>query len=134
MEAYTYRMGAHTTTDDPTRYRLSSDVELWRLKDPIQRVRVHLTRSGLADQEHELRVTLADEGQLTIGGFIVSREPPLQWPVAVLTFAALGLLLIGLRDIVYVVARSSGWLQPRQGVELRPPLPRLPDWQPARRT
>jgi 2-oxoisovalerate dehydrogenase E1 component alpha subunit len=49
VEAYTYRMGAHTTTDDPTRYRLSDDVEHWKLKDPIQRVKVYLTRSGLAD-------------------------------------------------------------------------------------
>jgi pyruvate dehydrogenase E1 component alpha subunit len=49
VEAYTYRMGAHTTTDDPTRYRLSSELETWKLKDPIQRVRVHLTRNGLAD-------------------------------------------------------------------------------------
>jgi 2-oxoisovalerate dehydrogenase E1 component alpha subunit len=49
VEAYTYRMGAHTTTDDPTRYRLSDDVEHWKLKDPIARVKVHLTRSGLAD-------------------------------------------------------------------------------------
>ena len=43
-------MGAHTTTDDPTRYRLSSDLELWKLKDPIQRVKVYLTRNGLMDQ------------------------------------------------------------------------------------
>jgi pyruvate dehydrogenase E1 component alpha subunit len=50
VEAYTYRMGAHTTTDDPTRYRLSSDLEHWKLKDPIQRVRVYLTRNGLVDQ------------------------------------------------------------------------------------
>jgi pyruvate dehydrogenase E1 component alpha subunit len=49
VEAYTYRMGAHTTTDDPTRYRLSSDLENWKLKDPIQRVKVYLTRNGLAD-------------------------------------------------------------------------------------
>jgi pyruvate dehydrogenase E1 component alpha subunit len=49
VEAYTYRMGAHTTTDDPTRYRLSSDVENWKLKDPIARVKVYLTRNGLAD-------------------------------------------------------------------------------------
>ena len=39
VEAYTYRMGAHTTTDDPTRYRLSDDVEHWKLKDPIARRR-----------------------------------------------------------------------------------------------
>lgn len=50
VEAYTYRMGAHTTTDDPTRYRLSADLESWKLKDPIQRVKVYLTRNGLADQ------------------------------------------------------------------------------------
>jgi len=49
IEAYTYRMGAHTTTDDPTRYRLASDVEVWRLRDPIERVRSYLARSGQAD-------------------------------------------------------------------------------------
>jgi len=50
VEAYTYRMGAHTTTDDPTRYRLSSDLERWKLKDPIARVKVYLTRNGIVDQ------------------------------------------------------------------------------------
>jgi pyruvate dehydrogenase E1 component alpha subunit len=50
IEAYTYRMGAHTTTDDPTRYRMSDEVEYWKLKDPIQRVKVYLTRNGMADQ------------------------------------------------------------------------------------
>lgn len=50
VEAYTYRMGAHTTTDDPTRYRMSEDLERWKLKDPIARVKVYLTRSGQADQ------------------------------------------------------------------------------------
>jgi pyruvate dehydrogenase E1 component alpha subunit len=49
VEAYTYRMGAHTTTDDPTRYRLSEDLEHWKLKDPIQRIKVYLTRNGLVD-------------------------------------------------------------------------------------
>jgi len=47
IEAYTYRMGAHTTTDDPTRYRLSTDVETWKLKDPIARVEAYLRRNGL---------------------------------------------------------------------------------------
>ena len=51
VEAYTYRMGAHTTTDDPTRYRLSDDVERWKLKDPIARVKVWLDRNGLADKD-----------------------------------------------------------------------------------
>jgi pyruvate dehydrogenase E1 component alpha subunit len=51
VEAYTYRMGAHTTTDDPTRYRLSDDVEKWKLRDPIARVSSYLHRYGLADQD-----------------------------------------------------------------------------------
>ena len=51
IEAYTYRMGAHTTTDDPTRYRLASDLETWRLRDPIERVRAYLARSGEADAD-----------------------------------------------------------------------------------
>jgi pyruvate dehydrogenase E1 component alpha subunit len=49
IEAFTYRMGAHTTSDDPTRYRLASELEEWKLRDPIARVKAYLSRSGLAD-------------------------------------------------------------------------------------
>jgi pyruvate dehydrogenase E1 component alpha subunit len=51
VEAYTYRMGAHTTSDDPTKYRLSEDLEYWKLKDPIERVKAYLIRTGAADGE-----------------------------------------------------------------------------------
>jgi 2-oxoisovalerate dehydrogenase E1 component alpha subunit len=50
VEAYTYRMGAHTTSDDPTRYRIASEVEAWKLKDPIARVHSFLVKQQLADQ------------------------------------------------------------------------------------
>ncbi|HEX7353478.1 MAG TPA: pyruvate dehydrogenase (acetyl-transferring) E1 component subunit alpha [Mycobacteriales bacterium] len=49
IEAFTYRMGAHTTSDDPTRYRLSSELEAWKLKDPVERVKAYLARGGHAD-------------------------------------------------------------------------------------
>jgi 2-oxoisovalerate dehydrogenase E1 component alpha subunit len=49
IEAYTYRMGAHTTSDDPTRYRLAAELETWKLKDPIERVKAYLSRSGTGD-------------------------------------------------------------------------------------
>ena len=49
IEAFTYRMGAHTTTDDPTRYRVASELETWKLKDPIERVKSYLARTGQAD-------------------------------------------------------------------------------------
>ncbi|WP_019811736.1 pyruvate dehydrogenase (acetyl-transferring) E1 component subunit alpha [Saccharomonospora halophila] len=51
IEAFTYRMGGHTTTDDPTRYRPAAETEEWRSRDPIERVRRHLTASGIADRE-----------------------------------------------------------------------------------
>jgi pyruvate dehydrogenase E1 component alpha subunit len=51
IEAYTYRMGAHTTSDDPTRYRIASEVEAWQAKDPVARVRAFLTRQRIADED-----------------------------------------------------------------------------------
>ena len=51
IEAFTYRMDAHTSSDDPTRYRLADELEAWKLKDPIERLRVHLVREQLADQD-----------------------------------------------------------------------------------
>jgi pyruvate dehydrogenase E1 component alpha subunit len=49
VEAYTYRMGAHTTSDDPTRYRIAAEVEAWQAKDPIKRLRAYLERQEIAD-------------------------------------------------------------------------------------
>ncbi len=42
IEAVTYRLGAHTTADDPTRYRSPEEVELWAGRDPIARFRKFL--------------------------------------------------------------------------------------------
>jgi len=51
VEAYTYRMGAHTTSDDPTRYRLASDLEAWKLKDPLERMKSFLYKQQLVDAD-----------------------------------------------------------------------------------
>ncbi|MGO1972745.1 MAG: pyruvate dehydrogenase (acetyl-transferring) E1 component subunit alpha [Propionibacteriaceae bacterium] len=51
IEAYTYRMGAHTTSDDPTKYRLADELEHWKLKDPIERVKAYLRGSGATDEK-----------------------------------------------------------------------------------
>lgn len=42
IETITYRMGPHTTTDDPTKYRTSEEVEGWRHRDPILRIEKYL--------------------------------------------------------------------------------------------
>ena len=46
IEAVTYRMGAHTTADDPTKYRTEDEVEYWAKRDPITRYRTWLEGRG----------------------------------------------------------------------------------------
>ena len=51
LEAITYRMGPHTTSDDPTRYRSSDEVDLWRARDPLTRLEALLRAEGAFDEE-----------------------------------------------------------------------------------
>lgn len=46
IEAVTYRLGPHTTADDPGRYREEDEAEEWRVKDPLARVRLLLEKAG----------------------------------------------------------------------------------------
>ena len=65
IEALTYRIGAHSTSDDPTRYRAQEEVELWMERDPQARLRRHLVHQGLLDDaadaalEQELNAEIA---------------------------------------------------------------------------
>jgi pyruvate dehydrogenase E1 component alpha subunit len=59
IEAVTYRMGPHTTSDDPTRYRSRAEEEEWRAKDPLVRLRALLHREGVADAEFDQDVAVA---------------------------------------------------------------------------
>ncbi|MFI6424799.1 pyruvate dehydrogenase (acetyl-transferring) E1 component subunit alpha [Promicromonospora sp. NPDC050880] len=62
IEAFTYRMGAHTTSDDPTRYRTTDQEEVWRRRDPIDRLVALLRAEGELDDEFVVEVqTAADE-------------------------------------------------------------------------
>nr|WP_223360925.1 pyruvate dehydrogenase (acetyl-transferring) E1 component subunit alpha [Leifsonia sp. ZF2019] len=58
IEAVTYRMGPHTTADDPTRYRDPAELDEWRGRDPIARVEAHLDGLGRLD---EARLTAIQE-------------------------------------------------------------------------
>lgn len=63
IEAETYRIGAHSSSDDPTRYRDENEVETWRGRDPIDRMRaVVREHAGWDDaQEEALRAELLAE-------------------------------------------------------------------------
>lgn len=51
IEAFTYRMGAHTTSDDPTKYRTSDEEAAWRALDPIDRLVRYLRDAGITEAE-----------------------------------------------------------------------------------
>lgn len=53
IEALTYRVGAHSTSDDPSRYRSQEEVDRWTKRDPLLRLRRHLTARGLLDDARE---------------------------------------------------------------------------------
>lgn len=61
IEAVTYRMEAHTTADDPARYRTPEELEEWRRRDPIARFETFLKAEGLLDDE--LRAQIDEEAQ-----------------------------------------------------------------------
>jgi pyruvate dehydrogenase E1 component alpha subunit len=56
IEAITYRMGGHSTSDDPNRYRQSEALEPWAARDPIERLRSWLTDQNLWSDDHEKRL------------------------------------------------------------------------------
>src|SRR5207237_6884341 len=63
VECETYRIGAHSSSDDPTRYRDEREVETWRKRDPIEAFRARLVAAGLWTEarDGELREKLAAE-------------------------------------------------------------------------
>lgn len=53
IEAVTYRIGPHTTSDDPTKYREKQEVEEWSERDPIVRLELYLKKRGLLTDEQK---------------------------------------------------------------------------------
>ena len=51
IEHVTYRVGAHSTSDDPAAYRPKTESDAWPLGDPVIRLRNHLTRRGVWSEE-----------------------------------------------------------------------------------
>ncbi|MBI2105210.1 pyruvate dehydrogenase (acetyl-transferring) E1 component subunit alpha [Candidatus Woesearchaeota archaeon] len=56
IEAFTYRIGDHTTSDDAKKYRKEKEVKEWEKKDPILRLKKYMTKMGLFDEKYEASV------------------------------------------------------------------------------
>ncbi len=51
IEALTYRMGPHSSSDDPTRYRSAEELEAWKKRDPIDRYQRYLVKKGIVNDD-----------------------------------------------------------------------------------
>ncbi|MBK9723635.1 MAG: pyruvate dehydrogenase (acetyl-transferring) E1 component subunit alpha [Candidatus Lutibacillus vidarii] len=78
IEAFTYRMAAHTTSDDPSKYRVSAEVETWKLRDPILRFKAYLAHEGKADAAYFATIDAeADEMATYVrSGCLSMPDPP----------------------------------------------------------
>ncbi|MDE1851574.1 MAG: pyruvate dehydrogenase (acetyl-transferring) E1 component subunit alpha [Candidatus Micrarchaeota archaeon] len=72
IESMTYRMSMHTTADDPTKYRDPKEVEYWKARDPIDRVRKYLTAKNLWNADIEAK--LAEENSKRINEAVEKAE------------------------------------------------------------
>ncbi|HXW66464.1 MAG TPA: thiamine pyrophosphate-dependent enzyme [Thermoplasmata archaeon] len=64
IEAQVYRLGPHSTSDDPKRYRTDAEVAAWRAKDPVARLRGELLGSGRLDEATDAKLWEAARAQV----------------------------------------------------------------------
>lgn len=76
VEAVTYRMGAHSTSDDPTRYRSSAEVEEWAKRDPLDRLRKHLAHLGAVSDASDASLERELTAEIAAAVDEVERMPP----------------------------------------------------------
>jgi TPP-dependent pyruvate/acetoin dehydrogenase alpha subunit len=76
IEAVTYRLGAHTTADEPTRYRSAEELQEWQAKDPIPRFGELLKQRGLWDAKREAAMEEEIEQQIAEFSAEADAEPP----------------------------------------------------------
>ncbi len=76
VEALTYRLGPHSSSDDPSRYRDEKEVERWRRRDPIDVMRNHLLARGIWDADADKRLQQELDDAITEAVHAVERAPP----------------------------------------------------------
>jgi TPP-dependent pyruvate/acetoin dehydrogenase alpha subunit len=76
VEALTYRVGAHSTADDPSAYRSEEETELWLRLDPVARLAAHARWRGIWDDEREARTQARWEDQVSEVIAECERWPP----------------------------------------------------------
>lgn len=72
IECFTYRMSDHTTADDASRYRSKEDVEMWKPKDPVLRLKLFMEKKGLWTEQYQKDVE--EKAKAIVDGAVKTAE------------------------------------------------------------
>jgi pyruvate dehydrogenase E1 component alpha subunit len=76
IECLTYRMGPHSTSDDPNRYRTKAEIEFWKRRDPIERFKNYLEQRGIWNQDYETEIRTKIEATINRAIEEEEKAPP----------------------------------------------------------
>ncbi len=76
IEAQTYRLGAHTTSDDPTKYREQAEEDLWKERDSIARFEKFLRSKGESDKFFDAVKTEGEDLATDVRARVLALKPP----------------------------------------------------------
>ena len=76
IEAQTYRLGAHTTSDDPTKYREQAEEDLWKERDPIARFEKFLRAKGESDTFFDTVKAEGEDLAADVRARVLALKPP----------------------------------------------------------
>jgi pyruvate dehydrogenase E1 component alpha subunit len=76
VECVTYRLGPHSSSDDPSRYRDQAEVDAWLRRDPLPRLRRYLERAGLWSDDDERALEAELEAEIALAIEAAEAAPP----------------------------------------------------------
>ncbi len=90
IECFTYRMSDHTTADDATRYRTKEEVEVWKTKDPLVRLKLFMEKNGLWTGQYQTEIEEEAKSEVSAAVKLSeSAEPPKPEDMLTYTYEAL---------------------------------------------
>ncbi|MDD5628728.1 MAG: pyruvate dehydrogenase (acetyl-transferring) E1 component subunit alpha [Elusimicrobia bacterium] len=116
IEMLTYRLGPHTTADDPTKYRNAEEIEKFKPADPLLRLRRYLEAKGLWDQAAE--EDLLRRGQAEVeeaAGKAKAAPPPAPDELFAYTYRSLPPYLERQREELRAASQAQGAVEAKRG-------------------
>ena len=90
IECFTYRVADHTTSDDASRYRPKEEIEMWKARDPILRLRLFMEKKGLWSEAYQKNIETRSKATVDEAQKKAEAAPPAD-PRDMFTYTSAGL-------------------------------------------